>query len=59
MKQLGKDVICFYCYGCNKLELENFNGIRNCKGFYPAYKNWEEKYYKALKEKKNDKRKGF
>lgn len=52
MKQLEEDIICKYCYGCNRLELEEFNGVKGCQGFLPAYEDWEERYYKALKEKK-------
>ncbi len=50
MKQLKGDTVCKYCYGCNKLELENFNGVKHCKGFLPAYIDWQKKFYKALKE---------
>lgn len=54
MKQLSDNKICKYCFGCNKLLLENFNGIKNYRGFEPAYEDWQEKYYKALKEEKNN-----
>ena len=54
MKQLKDSTVCKYCYGCNKLELEDFNGVKYCKGFLPAYIDWYKKYYKALKEEKNN-----
>lgn len=38
--------------GCNKLLSKDFNGVSNCKGFIQAYPNWQEKYYKKLKEMK-------
>lgn len=41
--------LCKYCLGCNKEELENFEPRINCKDFVPAYKDWQEKYYSALK----------
>ena len=52
MKQLERDTVCYYCYGCNKLEIEKFNGVKRCEKFVPAYSDWQEKYYKALKEEK-------
>lgn len=48
MKQLQKDKICFWCFGCNRLEEENFEGTRNCKDFLPAKENWQIEYYKKL-----------
>ena len=47
MKQIEEDKICFYCFGCNRLEDENFNGVRNCKGFL-AGKDTRQ-YYMSLK----------
>ena len=49
MKQLENDTICKYCLGCNRLEIEHFNGVKNCNGFVPAYSDWQERFYKALK----------
>lgn len=54
MKQLKKNTVCYYCYGCNKLLLDNFDGVKHCNGFKPAYSNWQEKYYKELREEKKD-----
>ena len=54
MKQLKDNTACKYCYGCNKLELEDFNGVKYCKGFLPAYIDWHKRYYKALKEENDD-----
>ena len=53
MKQLKKNTVCYYCYGCNKLILDNFDGVKHCNGFKPAYSNWQEEYYKELREEKN------
>lgn len=54
MKQLEDKHICKYCWGCIAEELENFKPKMNCKIFVPAYSDWQEIYYKALKEDKND-----
>ena len=54
MKQLEKDTICYYCYGCNKLFLETFDGVKHCNGFVSGYSDWQEIYYKALKEEKKN-----
>ena len=51
MQQISKDMICKYCFGCNKLELESFNGTRNCRRFIPAFTDWRNAYDKAIKEK--------
>lgn len=52
MKQIRDNYICYFCYGCNYQELEEYKPKRNCKDFIPAYKEWQEKYYKSLKGKK-------
>lgn len=52
MKQLDKDVLCYYCLGCNKEELENFNGVKNCKTFIVG-RNTKE-FYEKLKEGKTN-----
>ena len=52
MKQLEENTICRYCFGCNKLLLEEFNGVKHCNGFISGYSDWQERYYKALKEEK-------
>lgn len=49
MKQIEKNTLCYYCLGCNKLELEKFNGIMRCKGFVPGIENWQEKLREELK----------
>lgn len=55
MKQLEDKYICKYCWGCVAEELENFKPKMNCKNFMPAYADWQERYYKSLKEEnKND-----
>ena len=48
MKQLEKDKLCNYCIGCNLLEIDTFNGIRNCWNFEKYKDNWYEEYYKEL-----------
>ena len=52
MKQIQNDYICYYCLSCVAEENENFKPKKNCKNFVPSYDNWQERYYKALKEKK-------
>lgn len=52
MKQFSKDILCYYCLGCNKEELENFDGVMNCKGFV-AGRDIEE-FYERLKKVKKD-----
>ena len=54
MKQLEKNTICKYCLGCNKLLLEEFNGVKQCNRFVSGYRDWQERYYKSLKEVKDD-----
>ena len=49
MKQLEKDKLCKYCMGCNKLELEQFEGVHNCSNFIQAEPDWREKMWKELK----------
>lgn len=39
-----KDSLCKYCYGCMKLELEDFKEVTSCKGFVCADKEGYEKY---------------
>ncbi|MGN1269371.1 MAG: hypothetical protein ACI4UU_00655 [Clostridia bacterium] len=51
MKQIKKDTVCYYCYGCNKLEQETFEGVRNCKNFISAIENWQGKLREELKKK--------
>ncbi len=51
MKQLKKDMLCYYCHGCNKEENESFEGVRNCKVFVAGIDNWQEKFRKELKRK--------
>ena len=31
MKQISEKTACYSCLGCNKLELEWFNGVYHCK----------------------------
>ena len=54
MKQIKNSTVCKYCYGCNRLEDEQFEGVKNCKNFIPAIKDWYEKYIKSFKEEKKN-----
>ena len=54
MNQIENSYICYYCLGCVIEESKNFKPKRNCQNFIPAYSNWQERYYKALKGEKND-----
>lgn len=51
MKKIEKNKLCYYCLGCNKLELEYFTGINRCSNFAPAIKKWQEKYNNELRKK--------
>lgn len=48
MKEIKKDKVCYYCYGCNLLEFESFEGKRNCKELI-ARRDMTE-FYKLMKE---------
>lgn len=52
MKQFNEDILCYYCLGCNKEELDDFEGVRNCKGFIAGMDTTE--FYKKLKEGKKN-----
>ena len=49
MKQIDGKKLCKYCYGCNKLENENFKGIMRCKDFVAGIEDWQDKWRKELK----------
>lgn len=49
MKQIELDKLCLYCYGCNKLEQEEFIGVRSCNGFIPVIPKWQSEYLKGLR----------
>ena len=51
MKEIKKNKLCHYCLGCNKLELESFNGVYRCNNFIQAMENWREKYNDELRKK--------
>lgn len=51
MKQIKKNTLCYYCLGCNKLELVDFNGVMRCKGFCAGVEKWQEKLGEELKKK--------
>lgn len=40
--------VCKYCIGCNRLELYDFIGIKNCKNFLPNKQSWYEDYRKEV-----------
>ena len=48
--QLADDVLCKYCFGCERLRFLNFKGTKNCKNFIEAIDMTQ--YYKALKGEK-------
>ena len=31
MKQIDNKKLCLYCLGCNKLEVESFDGVMRCR----------------------------
>lgn len=39
MKQISSDKKCFTCLGCNRLELEDFNGIYRCQNYMKGAKD--------------------
>lgn len=47
MEQLKKDKLCYYCYGCNKLETD-FKGVSRCKDFVSAAADYQEKIREEL-----------
>ena len=49
--ELKKDKLCFYCYGCNKLEIAEFKGVSRCKDFVSAVADYQEKIREELKKK--------
>jgi len=49
MKQMEKDQLCYYCLGCNKLQQNEFEGVRNCKNFITGIADWQEKINKELR----------
>lgn len=38
MKQIEEDKKCYTCLGCNRLELEDFNGIYRCNNYVEGSK---------------------
>ena len=47
--QLEKDKLCYYCLGCNKLEINNFAGVNRCENFETGMDKWQEKWREELK----------
>lgn len=45
-----KNSLCKLCMGCERLGQENFIETRNCKNFMPAYEDWQDKFYKEIKQ---------
>lgn len=50
MKQIKNNTLCFYCFGCNKLECEEFKPVLRCKDFVAGIEDWQEKLRKVLKD---------
>lgn len=48
MEQIKKDKLCYYCYGCNKLETD-FKGVSRCKDFVSVVADYQEKIREELK----------
>ena len=46
--ELKKDKLCYYCYGCNKLEIAEFKGVSRCKDFVSAIVDYQEKIREEL-----------
>jgi hypothetical protein len=42
MKQIDKKYLCYTCYGCNRLELETFQGVYRCKNYIKGAKENEQ-----------------
>ena len=42
MKQIDEDRKCHTCLGCNKLELEDFNGVYRCNNYIKGGKYEKE-----------------
>ena len=49
--ELKKNKLCFYCYGCNKLEISDYKGVNRCKDFVSAIVDYQEKIREELKKK--------
>lgn len=54
MKQIKKNMLCYYCLGCNKQECEDFKPVMRCSNFISGYKNWQEKLRKELKKSEKE-----
>jgi hypothetical protein len=33
MEQIEQDKLCYTCYGCGRLEIDNFNGVYRCDNY--------------------------
>lgn len=42
MKQIDKQYICYTCYGCSRLEIEEFKGVCRCKNYIKKERAKEE-----------------
>lgn len=49
MEEIGKNTVCKWCIGCNRMEVEEFKGVARCEGFVPGYIDWYEKYTKEVR----------
>lgn len=47
--QLEENKLCYYCLGCNKLEIKNFTGVKRCDNFEEGIDNWQEKWREELR----------
>lgn len=46
MKQIDKQYLCYTCYGCNRLELEDFKGVYRCKNYMKKERAKDEQIQK-------------
>lgn len=51
MEQIGKDRLCFTCYGCNRLEVDYFNGVYRCKDYEKGVRCNEKESIKGTQSK--------
>ena len=45
-----KNSLCKLYMGCERLVDKEFEETRNCKNFMPAYEDWQEKFYKEIRQ---------
>lgn len=48
MKQIDKQYLCYACYGCGRLELEDFNGVYRCKNYIKKERAKDEQNHNTI-----------